>query len=149
MTASILDLLAKEAILESDMQALLQSYCSKWQVSAYQALLETHVMTEAELADRLSQAFKMDRIYEIESHDSFLQAKSTFDYAKAIRFEAYPRKLSDGVLELVICDPTTTEAQNRFADLTSSKVRLVVAERSEILAAIERDFPMQEQLGLV
>ena len=149
MSLKILDLFrASEAISDSTFDVV-KKFAVTCGCSGYLALLETHVFDESQLTDLLASLMKIDRIYNVSTLSVSTDLLASLPYELALKFECLPLNLSHAggqKHEVLFADPTDEEAQVRLRQLLGCELSLAVGERSDIVNAINRLYPVERQL---
>lgn len=124
-------------------------FSQKWEVTAYEALLETGVFSEPNLADILAEALGLDRIHRVQDLEFSPQALDALSYDEAKKRVWLPAGEPEGAektLELVVADPTETHEIRSFEQGLGWELRLAVGQRSDIVGYIDEVYPLKEQL---
>ena len=112
-------------------------------------LIETHVFDEAQLADTLAAAMKIDRIYNVAALPIRLEDLSRIPWKLALKYQCLPLDVQvEGgkPFEIVVADPTDYAAQASLRALLACDLSLAVGERSDIVNAINGLYPVEMQL---
>ena len=139
----ILNILNESGELSSEQIESVKKFTYKWDVSYFQTILETRIVSEARLADCLSEQLKLDRIFSIDQSDFGPQAFGFISYKHAKSLEMMPLGITeDGEYHIVVSDPTN-DAMLEFLEkvITSSKIKLSVSERRIVLKSIDEFYP--------
>ncbi|MFW7377867.1 MAG: hypothetical protein ACOH5I_03545 [Oligoflexus sp.] len=142
----ILQLLAEKGELGESNLALIKQYIEKWQLSPYEAMLETHIISEDRLADQLAEIYQVQRVITIEEHELQVESFEKINYEEAkdlkcilLNVNSSPKPL------LVVADPSQDGLQKFLAKLPFS-YQLAIAESTVIEEAIDRFYPIEQQL---
>lgn len=144
----IFELLLNNNVISNDMIRLVEAYCKKWGVTGYHGILETHLLQQDELADVLARILKLDRIFHIKEHDTLPQAICYLEHKRAQMWECFPNKLLDDGkrLEIIIADPTQPQRISYLKKYIPIPFDLAVGTQKVIRMAIDRYYPLEEQL---
>ncbi len=138
----VLQILVREKYITETMCTLIDRYTTKWQVSAYDAVLDTSLLTESELAHAMASTCHIPRIYSLKDAVLAREAVKVIPFERARAKVVLPIKLPDGRIELVLTDPTRVEIIEELEEGLGVTVKLAVAERSEITRAIDLLYPI-------
>lgn len=146
---ALLELMIKSGIIDEDIGKALSAYQERWNVTCLQTILDTHTLTETQVADKIAQLMKVTRIIDLLElkHDPQIVRRLPFDLAR--QFEAVvinQDEYDPDSIMVVIADPTMTDCVNKIKELVVSRIVLGVAERSDILRAIHEFYELQDQL---
>lgn len=142
----LLGLLTHAGHLSPDSRRQIEAFAARWDVSPFTAVLETHLMGEAELADALAAALGLDRLHHLAGMAIASEALSVLTFPRARAEESLVLREDDGRLELVVCDPTRHEALATLRADLGFAVTLAVTERSVLVKAIDEMYPISAQL---
>lgn len=148
-SAHLLGSLERENTITANIRGMIERFMQKWQVSAFHALLMTELLTEAELANALANAHGLPRIYHVRGSTIAEGAAVALPFRRAREWECLLVQVGgDGSVkpELVLADPTRTDRINEVRQKYPGELTLAVAERSDILKAIDELYPLSEQL---
>ena len=143
----ILEILRKRSILSKTSLKSVHGFMTKWGVDAYNAVIETHSLDESRLSDLLADEFKFPRLSRLRSRTILQDSLGFLDYATAmsvtmIVFAVAP----SGNLQVAVADPTRREGLQNLRAATGRDLEVFVSERTEIEAAIQRNYPLTLQL---
>ncbi len=142
----LLALLEKDHYITKSSRHAIELYMSRWQVSAFEALLSAELMSESALANALARSLKLDRIYHLRT---FHLAEDTLDimtFKRAREWECLALVGEDGKLDMVFADPTREDRINEIKQGLKRDFTLSVAERSDIVRAVDELYPLSAQL---
>lgn len=144
--AAILALLVKGGFLTPNLKRVIEAFARKWEMSPFHALLMTEVFPENELADALATLCGVDRLFHVASLGIDEEALKIIGFKRAREWECIVVKTEDGALDLVFADPTQTARTLQLKQELKRELTLAVAERSDIVGAIDELFPLSSQL---
>ncbi|MDD9951699.1 MAG: hypothetical protein OXT67_09060 [Zetaproteobacteria bacterium] len=145
---SIFDLLEYNGYLSPSAVGLLRGYCERWQVTGYQAIVESHLLSEDALADALSESLKIDRLFHVCFNAALIRPEESISYALACRWcciETDAIRQFEG-REFALADPTERSTIVELRRMFGRRVRVAVAPASEIKRAIWAHYPLWEQI---
>lgn len=151
----ILSVLEREDLITGTGRRLVESYMNTWEVSALDALLSTHMMAEADLANALAKILKIDRLYHVHTMSIAEEALAVLPFKRARAWQCLVIRgseradggtLTQGRLELVLADPTRSDRIIEIKQGLKQELTLSVAERSDIVRAIDELYPLSAQL---
>jgi hypothetical protein len=144
--ARLLDALVSDDSLSPAGRAMLERYMKTWGVSAFHAVLATELMSEAELANALARNLSLPRLYHLPTLMLAEEALAGVPFRRAREWECLPLKGEGGGVELVLADPTRNDRIDEIKQGLRIEFTLAVAERSDILKAIDELYPLATQL---
>lgn len=146
MTVSLLTDLEKNEYISRTNVRLSENYCQCWKVSPYAALLETHALTEHDLADAIAETYAIERVYSFDKNDVDLSVLSKVSYPEALQFHCVvPHRDEKGTYLVYIVDPTD-KALISFLDQTLILYKLVVVDITLMIRSIDEAYPLEFQI---
>jgi len=146
--ARLLAELEKEACITATSRTMIERFMTRWDVSAYHALLMTELLTESELANALAKSLGLPRLYNLRALSFADEAIAVLPFKRAREWECLPLR-SEGAhegLELVCADPTRQDRIDELRQGLKCEITLAVGERSDIVKAIDELYPLSAQL---
>jgi hypothetical protein len=141
----LLDLEKNEYISQTNVR-IIEKYCNRWSVSPYHALLQTHMLTEHDLADAIAETYNIDRVYSFDKNDVDLQILRKVSYAEALKYQCCsPHRDEKGSYLIYIVDPTNAHLMSFLSQIFDG-FRLVVVDLTLISRSIEEAYPLELQL---
>lgn len=157
-------LLALQAaqLISPTMLSMVDHYARTWQKDAVASLLETHIATEPQLADKLANAYHIDRIYSLthihlseetsrlvpyplaKKHCLLLvESESSGNHSHRPTAKSSKSKKR---FELICANPGQKKLIAKIQKALGTPIRIVVGEFSEVTKAIDEAYPLTEQL---
>jgi hypothetical protein len=122
-------------------------FMEQWGVDAFKAVIETHLVEESKIAEILSEEFKLPRLMRVRILNVESEVFDFIPYELALEHLAFPFELkSDGTLLVVFADPSNPDRIKSLEVVSGKKIAAYVGERSEIISAIQRHYPISKQL---
>lgn len=124
-------------------------YMEKWEKSSLHAILDIHLLTEHEVADVSSRLFKVSRILDLRAHTFEVDVLRRLPFKLASEVEAIALgkdEYNQGNIILVVADPSQTESIEKIKNMLGCQITLGVAERSDILWAINEFYDLKDQV---
>jgi hypothetical protein len=149
MGLKILDLFRAAGVISESTFEVVKKFAMTWGCSGAISLLETNVFDESQLADILASTLKIDRIYNVSNIAVNLDVLQRIPYQLSLKFECLPLNFCDlkgKKREFLFADPTDENAQAEIRHLLGCELSLAVGERSDIVNAIKRLYPVEMQL---
>lgn len=146
---STLDLLEKGDHITKSSRKMIEQFMATWGMSAYHAVLETHIMSEAEMANALAAALKLTRIDSLRDRQIDPVAATRLGFRRARLWECVPFICSNkglSFIEVVLADPSYEDRVAVLKRELGEQITLSVAERSDIVLAIDEHYPLAVQL---
>jgi hypothetical protein len=141
--------LEKQKVLTPTNVRMLQGFVDTWHCSPLQSIIDTHLMTEPEIANVLATMFQMDRLYSIKNHRvdqksiELLSYKESKDHVSVLLID------DSGRYDLVLADPSDQEHIANLRRKATVDFTLAVCERREIMRAIDEKYPIVSQLPTI
>ena len=143
----IFSILRQRGLLSPAIQKVMTGFMAQWGVDAYRAVVETHIVEESKIADVLSQELKIPRLTRVRILNVTNETLQHVSYNLALDLVAFPFDLNDqGKLHVVFADPSDPERIRKLENSTKKSIEPFIGERSEIIAAIQRHYPLALQL---
>jgi len=147
---ALFELLVKHSYLNPDMQAVVEGFCSRWKVTPFQALLETHAFTESALAKALSVICQVSFRSRIVWEESALLLMDQIPFLEAQQKMCLPLswQRKDNMAIFAFADPTDNKAiDSILGRFPAIEKKIVVAEKSRIVQGIEEFYPFSQQVS--
>lgn len=144
---SLSKLLEEKQALTATNLKLVKKFKDLWNISTYDAIVETKLLTERQLTDILADYFRLKRLYSISSSDIKANAFDVISFEQANMLHIFPRVCHEegGGINLVLGDPTQKETID-FINNSHQKFNLCVYEKSLVKSAILKYYPISHQL---
>ncbi len=125
-------------------------YIGQWKCSSYDALLDTNLFTQSDIADYLAAGLKITRIEKLSTMEISQSALAQLPYSIAYELTCVPIKTSadKSSMEVVFLNPLNSDDINKVSRFTKLKIEPLVAERYEILKTMRRHYPTTDQLSI-
>lgn len=146
---SLLHLLEKEDYLSRTNRLVVERFVQRWEVSPFHALLMTELMSEAALANALARALKVDRLHHLRTLKLAEDTLQIITFKRAREWECVALvsdKAHGGGLEVVFADPTRKDRIDEIKQGLKRDFALSVAERTDIVRAVDELYPLSAQL---
>lgn len=147
---TLLDLLAESGAISATVLAQLHAYMARWGTTPLAAVLETHVLPEAQLADEIAERLKISRIYQVAAHPFQKDALHAMPYELAKKWVCFPlgtQGTKSDAFEVVMADPLAAGAVEDLEKALKRQLVLAVGERSDIVRAIDSLYPSHMEIG--
>ena len=148
-TIDTLSLLERGHYLTAINRQMLERFMLRWQMSAYHAIVTTHLITEAKLADAFAELLGVSRVFGLRDRRIHDAAVKKLGFRRSRLWECIPilnEHKELGGVELVVADPSQSERIAELRELLGEGLTLSVAERSDIVSAIDELYPLSAQL---
>jgi hypothetical protein len=141
--------LRKHAYITPDMQEVVEGFCTRWNVSPFQALLETHAFTETALAKALAVICEVPFRSRITWEESALTVMEKIPFSMATRQICLPISFhkKEGIATFVFADPSDRRGvESILSCLPGWEIRMHIGEKTRVLQAIETYYPFSQQV---
>jgi hypothetical protein len=128
---------------------MLEIFVDTWHCSPLQAIIDTHLMTEPELANVLATMFQMDRLYSLKNHRVDQKSTELLSFKESKEHVAVLLAEESGRYDLVVADPSDQEYIASLRSKATVSFTLAVCERREIIRAIDEKYPLVSQLPTI
>lgn len=128
---------------------MLKKFVDQWKCSPLQAIVDTRILTETDLANGLAKIFQVDRLYSLRSHRIDDQSMKLLSYKEAKENVAVLLVDDSGRYDLVIGDPSDQGYLDSLKKKSGVAFTLAVGERSEIVRAIDEKYSLAAQLPTI
>ena len=145
-SGDLLPLLVRGGFITQSVRRLVERFTARWDVTPFHALLLTEVMAEQDLADALAKLLGVDRIFNVRTATVDEEALKIIGFQRARQWECLVLKTEHGTRDLVIADPSRNDRTQQLKQELKLEMTLAVAERSDIVGAIDELFPLSAQL---
>lgn len=152
MNKRILNILSLSGHMSETMRRVLDQFMDEWGCSGYDALIETYMFTQSELADYLAHYFKMDRIYNVSTIYVGPDVLKKISFKQALAYNCLPLKFLNpekSQLEVFLCDPTREDVIQKIEELTACKLTIAIGELSDIQKAIRQIYPIESKIPML
>jgi hypothetical protein len=129
-------LLTRGFLVESELQYVLARQASTGGPIG-QILVELGLITERDLIELLAEQLRMHLI-DVSRVDADRETLSLIPKETARRLAALPLRRVDGQIEIAVADPTDESAVGELTRLLGTSLRLFLASRADIEAAVDR-----------
>tara|TARA_B100000902_G_scaffold288033_1_gene274199 strand:+ start:36 stop:515 length:480 start_codon:yes stop_codon:yes gene_type:complete len=147
MEPDVSKVLFESGDLSSSTRMMVHEYANKWNVSEYDALLQCHIFSEAELADLIASSTGYDRIYAFSSNMVDEGLIKNFPFKDAWDSGCMPlRKDNQEVHSYVMVDPFSL-LNSRFSENLGPVFEKFIVEKSIFYRAILSLYPLEMQLA--
>jgi hypothetical protein len=129
-------LLTRGFLVESELQFALAKQASTGEPIG-QILVDLGLITDRDLVELLAEQLRM-HVIDLTRVERDRSTLALLPKATARRLAAIPLRRIDGQLDVALADPTDAEAIEELTRLLGSSLRLFLASRAEIDAAVDR-----------
>lgn len=144
---TIFEMLRERGLFSLSTQKMAVGFMERWGVDAFRAVIETHLVEESKIADILCDELKMPRLSRVRTLHVEEDVFEFIAYDMALDYTIFPFELkNDGTLKVAFADPSSKQKLEKVQDLARRPVEPYIAERSEIISAIQRHYPLSKQL---
>lgn len=144
----LLAALVSRGLLAPTTERIVALFAERWQCSHFDALLETSVVAEGELADALALLAKVPRLHGIVHQHVFPEVLNLIPFKLARELQAIPLADLDGKgtrIEVAIANPLDASKVTRLRQAIPCEIVLAVGERSDIVSAVDEMYPLKDR----
>jgi len=138
--------LADRGLITEDQRITLTGFCDRWNCSVFQALIETNIISESDFADQAADILNLSRVSNVKSNsfDKKSLGLLPFHFARSRACVVLGSDDSLGYqrIRVAISDPWDFRTRQMVEDLIQVNVEWCVGERSDVIEAIDRHFPV-------
>ena len=143
----ILEILLQRGVLSPTIEKIIVGFSNKWGISAFKALMETHIVDDSQLADILSDKLGFPRLTRVKIMNVAKEILSLIPFDLALELAVFPFELTESqCLHVVFADPSSPNIIRNLEKLTGKKIEPFVGPHGEIIAAIQRQYPLDLQM---
>ncbi len=142
----LLHLLEREEYLTRTNRMVVERFVERWQVSPFHALLMTELMSEPALANALARSLKIDCLHHLRSLKLAEDTLDIITFKRAREWECVGLVGAGGELDVVFADPTRKDRIDEIKQGLNRGFTLSVAERTDIVRAVDELYPLSAQL---
>ncbi|MFM8877640.1 MAG: hypothetical protein ACKOKG_00690 [Verrucomicrobiota bacterium] len=139
--------LAGRGLISDDQQFMLAGFCKRWNCSAFEALIETDMISEMSFADQAADILRLPRLSNIRnmtiSEETLELLPFPFARSRAVIVTAILDHGEARSFRVAIADPWDAQSRLMVEDMLHGEVEWGVGERSDIVDAIDRHFPLK------
>lgn len=143
----VLEILRARGIFSPSTQQVALGFMERWGLDAFRAVIETHLVEESRMADILAEELHLPRLNRVRI---LVVEKNVFEfipYETALDYTVFPFEVkSDGAVKVAFANPTNQEKVAKIGELVGKRMEVFVGERSEIISAIQKHYPLSKQL---
>lgn len=151
--SKILEILVGIGALSKDSRDLIERFMSKWNLDAYDAVVDTNTVSSEELKSILANHYGLSSIDSVGTICLSEECLSTIDFEHALRWFCIPLGVQDAgkqkTIKVAISDPSSDALLNEIRQTTGCILDPVVGTRKEIHVAIFKDYPVEQQMPFV
>ena len=127
----------------------IKEYSQTWKCTSYDALVESHLFTENDIANILASAMQVERLYKLGGMKISQDIVSYMPFKTAIECCCIPFEASaeQEWIKIVFFNPLDKASFEKISNTVHVKIKPAVAERSEIIRAIKLFYPLADQLS--
>ena len=146
-SSNIFDILRSRGILSPSMQKIVAGFAAKWGISNFKALTETHMANESQIAEILADKLGFPRLTRVKIMSVPKEILALIPFSLALDMAVFPFELTEAQrLHVVFADPSDPNTIRNLETLTGKTIEPFIGEHSEIIAAIQRHYPLELQL---
>lgn len=146
----VLDFMIEDGLLSEVTFQIINNYIEKFNRSAFNAVLECHVIEESDLADVISRKMSIDRLFDLSEYNVDLATMLQLPWLVAVKFNCFPIGVNaeNDAIEVVFSNPTVPDTLAVVETIIGKKIIPVVAEEKSVRAEISKRYPIEIQLGI-
>ncbi len=138
--------LADRGLITDDQRITLAGFCNRWNCSVFQALIEANIISESAFADQAADILCLPRVTNIKSNSFDKKSLEFLSFHFARSRACVVLGIDDSVgspgIRVAIADPWDFQTRQLVEKLVQVNVQWCVGERSDVIEAIDRHFPV-------
>lgn len=146
---SLFDCLQERKYLTLANVRVLKAFADKWGCSPLQAIIDTNLMTEGDVANALAAIFQIDRVWGLRNHRIDDKCLNLLGFREAKDRAMVLLTDESGRYDLVTADPSDRTYITGLKKKSPVQFTLAVGERSDIVRAIDEKYPLGAQLPTI
>lgn len=145
---SLLNQLKDRGILTASNFTMLERFANRWNLTSFDAILETNILSESKLADFVAEIGGYTRIQALPFESLPEKIFQGIDYKTARALEVLPLGdlLGHDDFLVLMVNPTDMNKVGMVQNLLGTKVTLGVGERNFVRKMIDKFYPLSMQL---
>ncbi|MEY4630825.1 MAG: Type secretion system protein N-terminal domain [Pseudomonadota bacterium] len=145
--------LLERGILSPDQKTMVDGFCKRWNCSGFEALIETHMVQEVQFADHAAEILGLPRLRNLKQRKLLSNPGQLIPLPFARRKMAIvvdvidpgPATLNQRrVFKVAVANPWDPHMINSLEEMLDGDIEYAVADRSDILDAIDRNYPFSD-----
>lgn len=121
-------------------------YSQKWNISTYESLLQTHILTEHSLADAIAETYKLERIYSFDQQEIDENVLAKVPFERALAFQCLVSHRDEkGVYLVYLLNPVDPTLE-KFLRENLATYRVVILDKRLMQRCLEEAYPLLMQL---
>ena len=145
--------LLERGVLSADQKSMIDGFCKRWSCSGFEALIETHMVQETQFADHAAEILGLPRLRNLKNRQIATNPGQLIPLPFARRNAAIVVEVRDPgtatvnrhrIFKVAVANPWDSLMVNSLEDMLDGEIELAVADRSDILDAIDRNYPFSD-----
>jgi hypothetical protein len=148
-TLDVIDILFAQQKISSSTVDTLKQFVSVWGCTSYEAILETNICLESDLADFLAEWMKVDRVFHLATSGVSSGVLDLLPFSIARQCMSLPLRFLDNEqksLEVVMANPLCQESWKLLKKHLDYDLVVAIGEQTDILNAIDEFYPLKSQI---
>jgi len=138
--------LFSRGLVSEDQRVMLAGFCKRWNCSGFEALIETNMISERAFADLASDILRLPRVPDVRgstlSPDTLALLPFPFARSRGCLVLGMSGPADSRIFRVAIANPWDRETRMMVEDMLHGDVEWFIGERSHIIEAIDRHFPL-------
>lgn len=147
--ADLLQNLAMRGVLTASNHEMLSRFANRWNLTGFDAILETKILSETKLADEIAEIYGFVRLQALPFEALPESLFNAIDYKTARALEVMPLGdiLGHQKFFVLLANPTDKNKVGMVRHLIGQDIELGIAERHLVRKMIDRFYPITMQLS--
>lgn len=142
----VLEMMRNRRMITAHTDRMLQDFMLAWNVSDFDAVIDTHLLSEQEIADLLSKELKLDRLYMISPDMVDESVVRLVPFEKAREKRLLPLRKVGKKIEVAMANPTDVESIQWLEEILNTEIAPVVVELRDVLNMVHECYPLDAQI---
>lgn len=135
LSSNIANLLYNKNYLNKSILLTIKHYAQKWNISEFDAILDSHIMTQDELANLISEILQIDRIYNINLENIYSDLFNKIQFEEWYQNISLPYKINNTTI-VIMANPFNFEYINKLQNIFPIKFNKAVSTKDVILQTL-------------
>ena len=142
---NLLEILEAKQLITQSVSRMLKNYSDEWNLSFFEALIRTNILSENSLLEILSGELSLSHYYSIDRLDLTEGACTVIDFRDACNYICFNLGKSGGLYRIVVNNPLDCTLLE-FLDKKFDDYEIVIAEKKLIIEATMKYYGLNSKI---